>query len=216
MVGEAPGAAVRFVGVRKTFGEVVAVDDVELDVGAGEFFSMLGPSGSGKTTMLRLVAGFETPTAGAILLHGTDVTSLPPFDRDVNTVFQDYALFPHMTVEQNVAYGLMVRRVPKADRGRRVAEALDDAFEAHGDGPGPDLGHGRGRRVGHGRGHRVSRRFEMFGRDRQAGPRYWVGVGRSGGRTVAALCRSNPGVSSRIPRRCGRCVDRLPPCSGGR
>jgi len=124
-VGEAPGAAVRFVGVRKTFGEVVAVDDVELDVGAGEFFSMLGPSGSGKTTMLRLVAGFETPTAGAILLHGTDVTSLPPFDRDVNTVFQDYALFPHMTVEQNVAYGLMVRRVPKADRGRRVAEALE-------------------------------------------------------------------------------------------
>jgi len=125
VVGEAAGAAVRFVGVRKTFGEVVAVDDVELDVGAGEFFSMLGPSGSGKTTMLRLVAGFETPTAGAILLHGTDVTSLPPFDRDVNTVFQDYALFPHMTVEQNVAYGLMVRRVPKADRGRRVADALE-------------------------------------------------------------------------------------------
>ena len=125
MVGEAAGAAVRFVGVRKTFGEVVAVDDVELDVGAGEFFSMLGPSGSGKTTMLRLVAGFETPTAGAILLHGTDVTSLPPFDRDVNTVFQDYALFSHMTVEQNVAYGLMVRRVPKADRGRRVVDALE-------------------------------------------------------------------------------------------
>jgi putative spermidine/putrescine transport system ATP-binding protein len=124
-VDEGSGAAVRFVSVRKTFGDVVAVDDVDLDVRAGEFFSMLGPSGSGKTTMLRLVAGFETPTAGAILLHGRDVTSLPPFDRDVNTVFQDYALFPHMTVEQNVAYGLMVRRVAKAERASRVGEALD-------------------------------------------------------------------------------------------
>jgi putative spermidine/putrescine transport system ATP-binding protein len=85
---------------------------------------MLGPSGSGKTTMLRMIAGFELPTAGRILLHGKDVTAVPPFDRDVNTVFQDYALFPHMTVGENVAYGLMVRKVPKAERATRVAEAL--------------------------------------------------------------------------------------------
>jgi putative spermidine/putrescine transport system ATP-binding protein len=115
---------VRLVGVTKSFGDVVAVDDIELDIADGEFFALLGPSGSGKTTLLRLIAGFELPKAGAILLHGTDVTRLPPFDRDVNTVFQDYALFPHMTVEQNVAYGLMVRRVAKQERRRRVEEAL--------------------------------------------------------------------------------------------
>jgi putative spermidine/putrescine transport system ATP-binding protein len=117
--------AIRFVGVRKTFGDVAAVDGVDLDVAAGEFFSMLGPSGSGKTTMLRMVAGFEQPSAGAILLDGQDVTHAPAFDRDVNTVFQDYALFPHMTVEQNVAYGLMVKKVAKPERTRRVGEALD-------------------------------------------------------------------------------------------
>ena len=119
-----PQAAVRLVSVTKTFGEVVAVDDVDLEIVDGEFFSLLGPSGSGKTTLLRMIAGFELPTAGAILLHGADVTRQPPFDRDVNTVFQDYALFPHMTVEQNVDYGLMVKRVAKAERRRRVAEAL--------------------------------------------------------------------------------------------
>jgi putative spermidine/putrescine transport system ATP-binding protein len=102
----------------------VAVDGIDLDVRDGEFFSMLGPSGSGKTTMLRMIAGFELPTAGRVLLHGTDVTTVPPFDRDVNTVFQDYALFPHMTVGDNVAYGLMVRKVAKADRAARVTEAL--------------------------------------------------------------------------------------------
>jgi putative spermidine/putrescine transport system ATP-binding protein len=111
-------------GVTKRFGEVVAVDNVNLDVVEGEFFAMLGPSGSGKTTMLRVIAGFELPTAGSILLDGEDVSRLPPFDRDVNTVFQDYALFPHMTVAQNVAYGLRVRRVPKLERNERVAEAL--------------------------------------------------------------------------------------------
>jgi len=116
--------AVRLVEVSKTFGDVVAVDHVDLEIYDGEFFSMLGPSGSGKTTMLRMIAGFELPTAGAILLHGKDVTHQPPFDRDVNTVFQDYALFPHMTVEQNVGYGLMVKKVPKAERAARVAEAL--------------------------------------------------------------------------------------------
>ena len=120
----AVSVAVRLEGVEKRFGDVVAVDGVDLDVRDGEFFSMLGPSGSGKTTMLRMIAGFELPTAGRILLHGKDVTAVPPFDRDVNTVFQDYALFPHMTVGENVAYGLMVRKVPKAERATRVAEAL--------------------------------------------------------------------------------------------
>jgi putative spermidine/putrescine transport system ATP-binding protein len=122
--------AIRLEGLTKTFGEtgggrpVVAVDQIDLDVRDGEFFSMLGPSGSGKTTTLRMIAGFELPTAGRVLLHGIDVTRQPPFARDVNTVFQDYALFPHMTVGENVAYGLIVRKVPKAERVRRVGEAL--------------------------------------------------------------------------------------------
>ena len=116
--------AVRFTGVTKRFGDVVAVDDVDLEVRAGEFFSMLGPSGSGKTTCLRMIAGFELPTEGRIELQGRDVTELPPYVRDVNTVFQDYALFPHMTVGQNVEYGLMVRRVPAIERRARAAEAL--------------------------------------------------------------------------------------------
>ncbi len=110
--------------VTKRFGPVIAVDAVSVDVGAGEFFSLLGPSGSGKTTMLRMIAGFEMPTSGTILLDGADVTNRPPFDRDVNTVFQDYALFPHMTVAQNVEYGLKVKRVAKGERRTRVAEAL--------------------------------------------------------------------------------------------
>ncbi|MCU1427758.1 MAG: spermidine/putrescine transporter ATP-binding protein [Actinomycetia bacterium] len=117
-------SAVSLRGVTKRFGEVVAIDGIDLDIEEGEFFSMLGPSGSGKTTMLRMIAGFELPTSGTISLHGRDVSKLPPFDRDVNTVFQDYALFPHMSVAQNVGYGLRVRRVPKAERTRRVAEAL--------------------------------------------------------------------------------------------
>src|SRR5215218_9795746 len=116
--------AVRLEGVEKRFGDVRAVDGVDLDVRDGEFFSMLGPSGSGKTTTLRMIAGFELPTAGRVLLHGNDVTRLAPFERDVNTVFQDYALFPHMTVAENVAYGLVVRKVPKLERQRRVADAL--------------------------------------------------------------------------------------------
>ncbi len=121
--------AIQLVGLRKTFGAgdhpVVAVDDVELTIEDGEFFSLLGPSGSGKTTVLRMIAGFEQPTAGAILLQGRDVTHQAPYDRDVNTVFQDYALFPHMTVQQNVEYGLRVKRVPKAERVRRAAEMLE-------------------------------------------------------------------------------------------
>jgi putative spermidine/putrescine transport system ATP-binding protein len=116
--------AVRLERVEKRYGDVVAVDGIDLDVRDGEFFSMLGPSGSGKTTTLRMIAGFEQPTAGRILLHGRNVTGIPPFDRDVNTVFQDYALFPHLSVEDNVAYGLVVRKVARDVRNARVSEAL--------------------------------------------------------------------------------------------
>ena len=116
--------AVSLDNISKLFGEVNAVDGVSLDIADGEFFSLLGPSGSGKTTCLRMIAGFEIPSIGRVLLHGEDVSGLPPYDRDVNTVFQDYALFPHMTVEQNVGYGPMVRRVDAAERSKRVSEAL--------------------------------------------------------------------------------------------
>jgi putative spermidine/putrescine transport system ATP-binding protein len=115
---------VRLSGVRKTYGEVVAVDRVDLEIEPGEFFTLLGPSGSGKTTTLRLIAGFERPDSGRIELHGREVTSVPPYERDVNTVFQDYALFPHMTVGENVAYGLRVKGVPKRVRRGRVEEVL--------------------------------------------------------------------------------------------
>ena len=117
-------SAVRLDKVEKRFGEVVAVDGIDLDVRDGEFFAMLGPSGSGKTTTLRMIAGFELPTSGRIMLHGRDVTNTPPFERDVNTVFQDYALFPHMSVGDNVSYGLTIKRVDKRARQERVAEAL--------------------------------------------------------------------------------------------
>ncbi|WP_262705176.1 MULTISPECIES: ABC transporter ATP-binding protein [Streptomyces] len=116
--------AVRLDAVTKDFGTVRAVDAVDLTVHEGEFFSLLGPSGSGKTTLLRLVAGFEQPTAGRIELAGDDVTATPPHRRDAHTVFQDYALFPHMSVEQNVAYALTVRGVRKAERLARAREAL--------------------------------------------------------------------------------------------
>ena len=119
------GVAVRLDGVVKRFGDVVAVDGVDIDVREGEFFSMLGPSGSGKTTCLRMIAGFELPSEGRILLAGADVTKLAPYERDVNTVFQDYALFPHMTVQENVEYGLRVKKVPREDRRERAAGALD-------------------------------------------------------------------------------------------
>ncbi|MGO4596555.1 ABC transporter ATP-binding protein [Terrabacter sp. 2RAF25] len=126
---QAPGVpAIRLSRLRKEFPgspPVVAVDDIDLDVRSGEFFSMLGPSGSGKTTVLRMIAGFEEPTAGAIELAGTDVTRRQAYERDVNTVFQDYALFPHMSVAENVAYGLLVKKVGRAERRTRVAEALE-------------------------------------------------------------------------------------------
>jgi putative spermidine/putrescine transport system ATP-binding protein len=117
--------AISLRGLRKTFGEVVAVDNVDLDLAEGEFFSMLGPSGSGKTTVLRMIAGFEEPTAGTILLDGVDVTRRPPYARDVNTVFQDYALFPHMSVLQNVEYGLRVKGVDRRARRTQAGEALE-------------------------------------------------------------------------------------------
>ncbi|MFB7455604.1 ABC transporter ATP-binding protein [Streptomyces sp. NPDC056188] len=118
------GVAVRLQGLRRTFGETAAVAGVDLEIRDGEFFSMLGPSGSGKTTVLRLIAGFEAPDAGRVELAGQEVTGLAPFERDVHTVFQDYALFPHMTVEQNVAYALKIRKVPKAERLVRARKAL--------------------------------------------------------------------------------------------
>jgi putative spermidine/putrescine transport system ATP-binding protein len=117
--------AVEFRSVSRHYGSVRAVDAVDLEIRDGEFFSMLGPSGSGKTTCLRLVAGFELPTTGRILLHGVDASRLPPYERDVNTVFQDYALFPHMSVLENVGYGLMVKGGERAARRREAEAALE-------------------------------------------------------------------------------------------
>ena len=116
---------VRVTGLRKRYGDVIAVDGVDLEIRRGEFFTMLGPSGSGKTTTLRVIAGFERPDEGTVELRGRDVSDLPPYARDVNTVFQDYALFPHMTVQENVEYGLRVKKVPREERRRRAAEALE-------------------------------------------------------------------------------------------
>jgi putative spermidine/putrescine transport system ATP-binding protein len=124
VAGQGTTPAVRLEGVRKSYGEVAAVDGVDLEIREGEFFTLLGPSGSGKTTTLRLIAGFERPDAGRIELAGRDVSNLPPYARDVNTVFQDYALFPHMTVAQNVAYGLRVKGVRRRERDARVEEVL--------------------------------------------------------------------------------------------
>jgi putative spermidine/putrescine transport system ATP-binding protein len=121
---ESTDVAVRLIDVRKTYGDVVAVERLTLEVLAGEFFTMLGPSGSGKTTTLRAIAGFELVDTGRIELHDVDVTRSPPYERPVNTVFQDYALFPHMSVLENVAYGLRVKGVSKRERANRAAEAL--------------------------------------------------------------------------------------------
>jgi len=115
---------VRLVNLRKQFGEVKAVNDVTLEVFDGEFITLLGPSGSGKTTVLRMIAGFEKPDSGEIVLNGTDVAQLPPYERDVNTVFQDYALFPHMTVLENIEYGLKVKKIGKEETGSRALNAL--------------------------------------------------------------------------------------------
>ena len=119
------GDAIRLEGVTKRFGDFVAVDDIDLAIPKGEFFSLLGPSGCGKTTTLRMLAGFEVPTEGRILLEGEPVENVPPYERNVNMVFQSYALFGHLDVEGNVAFGLKRRKVPKDEITRRVAEALE-------------------------------------------------------------------------------------------
>jgi putative spermidine/putrescine transport system ATP-binding protein len=140
--------AIRLTGLTKSFGALVAVDNLDLDIAEGEFFSMLGPSGSGKTTVLRLIAGFEQPTTGTIELRGQDVTRRAPFDRDVNTVFQDYALFPHMTVLENVAYGLRVRGVSRARRTELARAALESvALGGFGDRKPSQLSGGQRQRV---------------------------------------------------------------------
>ncbi len=140
--------AIRLRGLTKSFGAVTAVDALDLDIAEGEFFSMLGPSGSGKTTVLRLIAGFELPTSGTVSLLGRDVTRQAPFDRDVNTVFQDYALFPHMTVLENVAYGLRVRGIGRRERTAMAAEALETVrLGAYGDRRPSQLSGGQRQRV---------------------------------------------------------------------
>ena len=117
-------ALIEIRNLSKSFGEVKAVDGVSLDIEAGEFITLLGPSGSGKTTVLRMIAGFEKPDSGTITLNGADITNLPPYERDINTVFQDYALFPHMDVITNIEYGLRVKKVPKPERESKAREAL--------------------------------------------------------------------------------------------
>jgi putative spermidine/putrescine transport system ATP-binding protein len=128
---EASTSGVELRGVSKFYGDTAAVRDLDLTVAPGEFFSMLGPSGSGKTTVLRMIAGFEEVSRGSILLDGIDVTAAAPFDRTVNTVFQDYALFPHMTIADNVAYGLKVRKTPKAELAERTEAALAQVRLSH-------------------------------------------------------------------------------------
>jgi putative spermidine/putrescine transport system ATP-binding protein len=141
-------ADVSLTGIRKTYGDVVAVADVDLTVGDGEFFTLLGPSGSGKTTTLRVIAGFERPDAGRVTLGGADITQQPPYARDVNTVFQDYALFPHMTVAENVGYGLKVKGVPRRERAGQVAEVLKMVrLDGYGDRKPVQLSGGQRQRV---------------------------------------------------------------------
>jgi putative spermidine/putrescine transport system ATP-binding protein len=135
-------------GLSKRYGEVVAVGGIDLEVQPGEFFTMLGPSGSGKTTTLRMIAGFEDPSGGTIELAGEDVSRVPPYDRAVNTVFQDYALFPHMTVGENVAYGLRIAGVAKAERAKRRDEALEMVrLPGYGDRRPAELSGGQRQRV---------------------------------------------------------------------
>jgi putative spermidine/putrescine transport system ATP-binding protein len=148
VVDPSTSTAVSLGGVTKRFGDVVAVDNVSLQIGDGEFFSLLGPSGSGKTTVLRMIAGFERPTEGHIVLHGDDVSNTPPHQRDVNTVFQDYALFPHMSVQRNVEYGLKVKGVAKAERRTRAVAALEAVrLDGYGDRRPHELSGGQRQRV---------------------------------------------------------------------
>jgi putative spermidine/putrescine transport system ATP-binding protein len=139
---------IRLTGLRKTYGDVVAVDSVDLEVAPGEFFTMLGPSGSGKTTTLRMIAGFEEPDAGTVELAGEEVTGIPPYDRSVNTVFQDYALFPHMSVADNVEYGMKVAGTSREERARRRDEALEMVrLTGYGDRRPSELSGGQRQRV---------------------------------------------------------------------
>ena len=148
MAPTSPLPAVSLRNLRKEFGAVVAVDDVTLDVREGEFLTLLGPSGSGKTTVLRMIAGFELPTSGSVDLHGVDVTGLPAARRNVNTVFQDYALFPHMSVFDNIEYGLKVKKVAKEIRIQRVTDALGSVrLETFGDRLPSQLSGGQRQRV---------------------------------------------------------------------
>jgi putative spermidine/putrescine transport system ATP-binding protein len=140
--------AVEFNNVSRHYGKVKAVDGATISIRDGEFFSMLGPSGSGKTTCLRLIAGFEQPSSGSIRIHGEEAAGVPPFKRDINTVFQDYALFPHMNVRENIAYGLMVKGVAKAERMARSADALAMvALESYGERKPSQLSGGQRQRV---------------------------------------------------------------------
>ncbi len=146
--GLEPIPAIRLEQITKHFGSVVAVDGIDLTIGDGEFFSMLGPSGSGKTTVLRMIAGFEAPTSGRVRLGDEDVTGRPPHARDVNTVFQDYALFPHMDVLRNVEYGLRVKKVPRAERRERALAALESVrLTGYGDRRPGQLSGGQRQRV---------------------------------------------------------------------
>jgi putative spermidine/putrescine transport system ATP-binding protein len=139
---------IRLAGLAKSYGAVQAVRDVDLEIDSGEFFTLLGPSGSGKTTTLRLIAGFERPDAGRVELQGQDVSEIPPYSRNVNTVFQDYALFPHMSVRDNVEYGLRVKKVPKRDRAPRAEEALSMVrLSGYGDRKPAQLSGGQRQRV---------------------------------------------------------------------
>jgi putative spermidine/putrescine transport system ATP-binding protein len=146
---EAAPVVVRLNGVRKTYKNVVAVEHVDLEVRQGEFFTLLGPSGSGKTTSLRLIAGFELPDLGHVELSGADVTGLPPYARDINTVFQDYALFPHMSVAENIAFGLQAKKVSRDEIAGRVEDALAMVrLDAYGDRSPAQLSGGQRQRVG--------------------------------------------------------------------
>lgn len=132
----------------KKFGDVLAVDQVSLEVRNGEFLTLLGPSGSGKTTVLRMIAGFEKPDSGTIKLDGQEVTNLPPYERDVNTVFQDYALFPHMSVIENIEYGLLVKGIEKSERKKRAVDALAQVqLPGYGDRKPAQLSGGQRQRV---------------------------------------------------------------------
>lgn len=141
-------SAIRFSGVSRHYGDVKAVDGVDLDISEGEFFAMLGPSGSGKTTCLRLIAGFEQPTQGEIRIFGQVAQNIPPYKRNVNTVFQDYALFPHLNVRDNVAYGLMIAGIAKGTRHKAADEALEMvALGGYGDRKPSELSGGQRQRV---------------------------------------------------------------------